>query len=229
MIKKSKYGCTEQKVYQAHIGYVPAAFRDGTRETGPNGCKTRIDGEPYVTGISIYICYLNTTILIRKVGKYLTFNIRAPEEYVSQSRGLCVSGCPPSEMIDYHGFFKKHPNNIVFGSSKPAMSQNDAMSQCNRANVTDFYYDSCVFDLVSTGDSRFSNAAYRAMRDAVEMDPKLRLRRSNSIVLKFMDRETEGKEKGGTTSNGISLDRTLTSLMLLCITIQCLLWRLTCS
>ena len=167
---------------------------------------------------------MNTTILIRKVGKYLTFNIRTPENYARQSSGLCVTGCPLSEMIDYHGFFKKHPNSVLFGSSQPAMSQKDAMNQCNTANVTDFYYDSCVFDLVSTGDSRFSNAAYRAMKDAVEMDPKLRLRRSNSLVMKLVDIDEDERRKDKLKPNSCgTLSRTLI-LPLIAITMTSLVW-----
>jgi len=224
LIKKSKHGCAQQRVYQANVSYVPTTFRDGTRETGPDGCITRLDGEPYINGVRLYICYVNTTILIRKVGNYLTFNIRTPEKYARQSSGLCVTGCPPSEMIDYHGFFQKHPNSVIFGSSQPAMSQKDAMKQCNAANVTDFYYDSCVFDLVSTGDDRFSNAAYRAMRDAVEMDPKLRLRRSNSVVLKLAGNELDGGEDKEVRANGCeSRSRTL---VLPLVALTCTVWAL---
>lgn len=188
LIKKSKHGCTEQKVYQAHVGHVPTTFKDGTRETGPNWCKTRLEKEPDGEGVRLYICYLNTTVLIRKVGKYLTLNIRTPENYVALSQGLCVTGCPRSEMIDYEGFFREHQNSVLFGSTSPAMLKDNAVHLCKVANVTDFYYDSCVFDLISTGDRMFSGAAYRAMQDAVHMDPKLRLRRSNSVVLKYMDK-----------------------------------------
>ena len=226
LIKKSKYGCAQQRVYQANVSYVPTTFRDGTRETGPKSCRTRIDGEPYVNGVRLYICYLNTTILIRKVGKYLTFNIRTPENYARQSSGLCVTGCPLSEMIDYHGFFKKHPNSVIFGSSQPVMSQKDAINQCNTANITDFYYDSCVFDLVSTGDSHFSNAAYRAMRDAFEMDPKLRLRRSNSVVLKLVDKEAEGR--GTIVLKSSSCETPSRTLALPLITITTLIWASLC-
>lgn len=230
LIKRDKHGCAKQKVYQANVGYVPGTFRDGTRETGPENCRTRLDGEPYVHGVRLHICYLNTTILIRKVGKYLTLNIRTPEEYAWLSQGLCVTGCPQSEMIDYRGFFKKHPNSVVFGSPKLAMSQNNAVNQCNRANVTDFYYDSCVFDLVSTGDGRFSNAAYRAMRDAQEMDPKLRLRRSNSVVLKLLDGEAEdGQIVKSDGCHSLMLSRTLKHLMVALMAIPFSVWHFTYS
>jgi len=98
------------------------------------------------------------------------------------------------------------------------------MKQCNAANVTDFYYDSCVFDLVSTGDDRFSNAAYRAMRDAVEMDPKLRLRRSNSVVLKLAGNELDGGEDKEVRANGCeSRSRTL---VLPLVALTCTVWAL---
>eukprot|EP00794_Sanderia_malayensis_P010028 gene10028-11052_t len=228
LIKKDRRGCAQQKVYQAQIGHVPETFRDGTRHTGPDSCRTTLTMEPGKLGVRINVCYLNTTILIRKVGKYLTFNIRTPEQYVGQSRGLCMTGCPKTEMIDYEGFFNDHPNSVLFGSSSPAMSKSEAIYLCKLANVTDFYYDSCVFDLISTGDRRFSGAAYRAMRDAVNMDPKLRLRRSNSVVLKHMDRSAslppggDNTKKDSITSGSNPLYRTLTWVPILSV-LTCLL------
>ncbi len=211
LIKRSKHGCSQQKVYQAQIGHVPTTFKDGTRETGPDSCKTTLREETDGSGVRLFICYMNTTILIRKVGKYLTFNIRTPENYVRQSRGLCVTGCPETEMIDYDGFFSEHPNSVLFGSSPPAMSKTNAVYMCKMANITDFYYDSCVFDLISTGDNRFSEAAYQAMQDALDMDPKLRLRRSNSVVLKYMDQnsKTQSKKNLVVPSSASTVHRTL--------------------
>ena len=41
------------------------------------------------------------------------------------------------------------------GTDNTNMSRDFAIDVCKRANLTDFYYDSCVFDLMSTGDSTF--------------------------------------------------------------------------
>ena len=185
LIKKGKDGCAEQKVYQARSGVTfPLTFRDGSTQTGPEGCITKLRRETSGTGVRLDICNLNTTIIIRQVGKYLTFNIRTPEEFVRESNGLCVTGCPESEMIDYNKVFSYHPNSVSLHSHRPTMSDNHAMNICELANLIDFYYDSCVFDLITAGDRTFSESAYSAMTDALKMDPRLRLRRDNSIALK---------------------------------------------
>ena len=74
-------------------------------------------------------------------------------------------------------------------SSNPLPTKEHAMHICDKANLTDFYYDSCVFDLLSTGDRQFSMSSVTAMRDAQMFDPKLRLRRENSVVLNYLQKD----------------------------------------
>ena len=42
---------------------------------------------------------------------------------------------------------------------------------CKGYNVTDYYLDSCIFDLMATGDESFGVAALAAQRDLWEHDP----------------------------------------------------------
>lgn len=45
------------------------------------------------------------------------------------------------------------------------------MKLCKEYNVTDYYLDSCIFDLMATGDKSFRVAALAAQRDLWEHDP----------------------------------------------------------
>ena len=113
----------------------------------------------------------------------MTFNIKTPKEFLNISSGLCHSGCPSSERVDYASFFQKNKKNEAQNSLNLLPTNKEAMNICETSNLTDFYYDSCVFDLLSTGDRQFSVSAFTAMNDALRLDPKLRLRRENSVLL----------------------------------------------
>lgn len=143
----------------------------------------------------------------------------SPLQIVNSSSGLCHSGCPASELVvDYSSFFinRIHQNDVSEGNGDgntyTRLSHYQAMELCTRRNVTDFYYDSCVFDLLTTGDRQFSLAAKLAMQDALRMDPSLRLRRDNSFVLRAMKQHQTFQPSSSSKLNfSISLIMLLTS------------------
>ncbi|XP_066914911.1 repulsive guidance molecule A-like [Clytia hemisphaerica] len=221
--------CSQEKNYVATSQYLPEAFSDGSRTNGPPGCLTTISKYDQ-DSVKLKACRSNTTILIRRVGRYLTFNILSPFEIVNKSSGLCHGGCPTSELFDYLSFFANLINqNDVTNDIRTAPRSNDvsvtsqlsyheAMHLCSVRNVTDFYYDSCVFDLLMTGERQFSLAAKLAMLDAQSMDPKLRLRRSNSVVLQVASQQQQRVQH-------YSSSRTLThsSVLVVLLTLWCVL------
>lgn len=163
-------------------------------------------------------CRSNTTIVIRKFGKYLTFNILTPFEFVNKSTGLCRTGCPSNELVDYHAFLQNRINQVSPPASK--VSAQTAMDMCGKKNLTDFYYDSCIFDILTTGDQQFTEAAHASMLDAKNMDIKLRLRRENSAVMQYT-------YSSSPSSSSASTGRTLTSnnsIILMLILCSILSW-----
>lgn len=189
IFKERRRGCIQQKIYEATSEFLPTIFKDGTSATGSR-CKTHIKKKNQE--VVIKSCRSNTTILIRKFGKYLTFNILTPYEIVNKSSGLCRTGCPASELVDYHSFLQNRINQVSSSYEGRTSSAKVAMTTCANENLTDFYYDSCVFDLLTTGDTQFTEAARASMIDAKNMDPKLRLRRENSAVLSIMNSPSAG-------------------------------------
>jgi len=180
--------CSRQKEYVATSKYLSDEFQDGSETNGPPSCQTTVTKHDTDT-VKLTSCRSNTTILIRRVGIYLTFNILSPFDIVNTSSGLCHKGCPVEEQVDYPSFFHEliHQNDVSgHGDSLPRTSYQEAMRLCSQSNVTDFYYDSCVFDVITTGDRQFRLAAKLAMQDALNMNPKLRLRRENSVVLRVV-------------------------------------------
>uniref|UniRef100_T2M8F9 Repulsive guidance molecule A n=1 Tax=Hydra vulgaris TaxID=6087 RepID=T2M8F9_HYDVU len=178
VIKEPSDKCVDQKIYEATSQFLPSIFKDGTYFTGPDACRTALI-KPNDNEIRIILCHINTTLFIKRIGNYLTFNIKTPNEFVNQSTGLCIVGCPASEMVDYNTFFAIKDNTVVSPTLK-----DKAINICNLANLTDFYYDSCVFDILSTGDMNFAKAASISLQDARSLDSNIRLRRENSILLR---------------------------------------------
>ena len=93
---------------------------------------------------------------------------------------LCARGCPLLERIDYPNFLAQKNSRLkVDGVNGPpytssqnsglAMTRHLAEFKCRQAGLTDFYFDSCVFDLITSGDGNFTEAAIRAQEDVLRL------------------------------------------------------------
>ena len=103
----------DQKVYQAEMDELPAAFADGSKNGGDKHGANSLKITEKVSGqhVEIQAKYIGTTIVVRQVGRYLTFAVRMPEEVVnavedrdSQGLYLCLRGCPLNQQIDFQAF-----------------------------------------------------------------------------------------------------------------------------
>lgn len=188
MIFKSYHGCTDQKVYQATTEDLPLAFQDGTRTGGESGSLIIAERGSSGVGrqVKIQARYIGTSIIIRRVGSYLTFAIRMPEDTLdfSEDNGglqLCLHGCPRNELIKEHmlGRQGQQPRvqgtNTELGPLRPprqVYTVERATAKCRETlQVEDVYFQSCVFDLLTTGDPEFSLAAYGALEDLKALPP----------------------------------------------------------
>lgn len=188
MIFKSYQGCTDQKVYQATTDDLPLAFQDGTRSGGESGSLTIVErgGSGVGRQVKIQARYIGTSIIVRRVGSYLTFAIRMPEDMLdfSDENGglqLCLHGCPRNELIKEHtlGRQSQQPRqqgtNTELGPLRPphqVYTVERATAKCRETlQVEDVYFQSCVFDLLTTGDPEFSLAAYGALEDLKALPP----------------------------------------------------------
>lgn len=140
--------------------------------------------------VKIHARYLGTSIIVRQVGRYLTFAIRMPEDLAEENGGLqlCLHGCPRSEVIKAHVLNRQQslrPPRLMGGwygeddggEVKSGLSTHidmleRATTKCREMlQVEDVYFQSCVFDLLTTGDPEFSMAAYGALEDLKALPP----------------------------------------------------------
>ncbi|XP_027707942.1 repulsive guidance molecule A [Vombatus ursinus] len=181
IIFKNFQECVEQKVYQAEMDELPAAFADGSKNGGDKHGANSLKITEKVSGqhIEIQAKYIGTTIIVRQVGRYLTFAVRMPEEVVNavedrdnQGLYLCLRGCPLNEQIDFQSFHATESWSTRRRGAGTPVSPPDvftyetAMARCKeKLLVEDLYFQACVFDLLTTGDVNFTLAAYYAFED----------------------------------------------------------------
>lgn len=143
--------------------------------------------------VEIHARHLGATLVVRQIGRYLSFSARLPRDIAEQGAGreglqLCVKGCPAPERIDIAGLLlgtgnARHPSVPSSGrfyrsqtseasaSLVKGMQRDAALALCREYNLTDYYLDACMFDLMTTGDPSFSLAASKAQSDYAAMLP----------------------------------------------------------
>nr|KAF6490817.1 repulsive guidance molecule BMP co-receptor b [Molossus molossus] len=184
IIFKAHRECTDQKVYQAVTDDLPAAFVDGSTSGGDGDTKSlRIVERESGRYVEMHARYIGTTVFVRQLGRYLTLAIRMPEDLAmsyeeSQDLQLCVNGCPLSERIDdgqgqvsaILGHTLPHSS---LAQAWPGYTLETANAQCHeKMPVKDIYFQSCVFDLLTTGDANFTAAAHSALEDVGALHPR---------------------------------------------------------
>ncbi|XP_013389379.1 repulsive guidance molecule A [Lingula anatina] len=193
-------GPSQYVLYQAQTNYLPATFDDGRWHFGVEKSVQILEKDPG-KHVEIYVRYIDTTIVVRQIGRYFTFSLRMPEELVNRTRennqdglNLCLQGCPLSERINYKKYLATKRGRLKSEQSTSdtkngfAMSREDAINKCRTSNVVDFYFDSCVFDLMTTGDTNFSLAADVALQDVSRLYPESRKTQKNRTDLAEYDK-----------------------------------------
>lgn len=178
-------------LYQADSYMLPGSFNDGQTKYGKSHSVSLVEIDPG-RHVEITMKYIDTKIVIRLVGNYLTFLIRMPEQLLpvnstnKNNLELCVRGCPKSEIIDYKKFLALKEKQV--SESDVNMSRQEAEDLCRSANLVDFYFDSCVFDLLTTGNDTFIYSALSALQDVLKSDPDFQRNSENRTKLTIYDK-----------------------------------------
>ena len=184
IIFKAHRECTDQKVYQAVTDDLPAAFVDGSTCGGDGDPKSlRIVERESGRSVEMHARYMGTTVFVRQLGRYLTLAIRMPEALAmayeeSQDLQLCVTGCPLGERIDdgqgqVSAILGPGLPRSPAAPAWPGYTLETASARCHeQMPVKDIYFQSCVFDLLTTGDANFTAAAHSALEDVEALHPR---------------------------------------------------------
>ncbi|XP_018106214.1 repulsive guidance molecule BMP co-receptor a L homeolog isoform X1 [Xenopus laevis] len=226
IIFKNFQECVDQKVYQAEMDELPAAFIDGSKNGGDKSGANSLRIIEKVAGqhIEIQAKYIGTTIVVRQVGHYLTFAVRMPEEVVNavedkdnQGLYLCLHGCPQNQQIDFRNFHLQAPETglkrLTSASSAASFTPQTAEAKCKeKLPVKDLYFQSCVFDLLTTGDVNFTLAAYYAFED-------VKLLHSNKNKVHLFERTIDLGPPNTAPRAGMDIPKLLVALV--CLILQC--------
>ncbi|KAL1110453.1 hypothetical protein AAG570_007984, partial [Ranatra chinensis] len=187
IIKGSATPCASEKTYEATSDApLPSTFIDGTDRSGPGrNVVLKATKEGQSQRVKIYIRYIDTTLIIRRVGNYLGFSGRLPNAIIENSAGeleLCQRGCPSNELLD------------LTTARGHQLSWNAALAKCSdisdlnakiQNNLTDHYLDWCVFDVMTAGNRKdFILAAHSAQADILKLDPQSLHNRTVPLELK---------------------------------------------
>uniref|UniRef100_A0ABM5FCB4 Hemojuvelin-like isoform X1 n=1 Tax=Pogona vitticeps TaxID=103695 RepID=A0ABM5FCB4_9SAUR len=163
IIFKNMKECVDEKVYQAETDNLPAAFIDGSVNGGerPGGSSLTLHEHTPGRHVEIRAAYIGTTISVRQAAGRLSFSIRVAEEVASsfteeQDLQLCVFGCPAAQRIPRSHGWPRLGN----------ITREKARLLCRKKlPVEDAYFQSCVFDVVTSGNADLTQPAHDALED----------------------------------------------------------------
>ena len=173
--------------------------------------------------IEIHIKYINTTILVRHIGSYLSFAISMPEELMNSTEQsaleLCVRGCPRRELINYQEYLALREKSTFGGEI--VMQRKEAEEICRNSGLVDFYFDSCVFDLMTTGDKNFTLTAVASFRDILHLSPEESKNQKNRTSLDKYDKLYGSSATSMKRTSYSEAFRILTLTLIVCILTIC--------
>ena len=203
--------------YQAQGAFLPPMFDDGSVHFGPDRSIELREVIPdrhveiYLRYINTHIVvrrYPNTD------SPFLTVSLLMPEYILNQSVSympdtagsvrtleLCSQGCPDNQRIPYGEYLSRGVGTQQIGGSTQRlfadrnsvdgllvlMDRDEALRRCRLLDLVDFYLDSCVFDLMNTGDMNFSEAAADALADTIRYHPDHGAVLQNRTTLELSD------------------------------------------
>ena len=171
--------------FVAYSGYLPATFVDGSDVIGASDAVKIDEIEPEVH-VELTLRHAATTIVIRQTAsQFFSVAIRTPSDVITASAQhardtpeeflplqLCVNSCPQTEIIDYREILVTSLRARRASGERATLSLDTAEQICQHSSLRDYYLDSCVYDLMATGDTNFSEAARLAQADETRLLPE---------------------------------------------------------
>ncbi|VIO97233.1 Uncharacterized protein BM_BM7059 [Brugia malayi] len=176
VIIKENNRCTTRKQYEAGSDdeQLPNSFTDGSRFVGNSGRKAvEIKSNTNQTHVEIILRYLATIIYIRRHGIYLSVALRIPERIVQEQTDnefdICTSGCSRSETVKIEEALANPISFTRCHGVRIKIPLKIAIERCKHANVTDAFFDACVFDFLISGDEMFIAQIIDAQDDIIDL------------------------------------------------------------
>lgn len=205
LIKEHK-NCAEQRMYVATSDQLPGAFVDGSSITG-SVFVVEVEQDRH---IEIHARYIATTIIIRRVARYLTFAIRLPNQLVSASSNqqLCVSGCPKNQ-IKRTSALAKSQADLAKSSKQDSRRRRSLDDDDGLTNDINFEADLLGSDIFAV-KQHFSEEYARRLCKRILLDSQSEEIEQKSTEIAKEETDLEDKNKQLTSSES---SRAFTSLV----------------
>lgn len=160
--------------YFADQGRLPLIFDDATTPLSGVEIVETVPAEL----VQVHIHHVSTVVSVRLVGRYYTVSVLQPSTLTTRSdlavelasTQLCQSGCPHSETVNLATFFRqtarrqnKAKRTTGRWDRKIVIALPVAVRMCGDAvGLSGYLTDSCVFDLLNTGDLSFAQLSAKS-------------------------------------------------------------------
>ncbi|KHJ76635.1 hypothetical protein OESDEN_23745 [Oesophagostomum dentatum] len=154
------HNCTRSLHYEAASDEetLPISFVDGVSSHKTEDGRTTVEILARGNYVEIAMHHIHSSVHIRRRGPYLSVSVVVPEnlQWASASfETLCTTGCRNQSIIEI-GKALAAPNQYAkCYARKLHVPIKLATDRCRTVNVTDRYFDACVFDLMLTGSFFF--------------------------------------------------------------------------
>ena len=125
--------------------------------------------------VEIYIRYIDTTVVIRQINRYFFVLLRMPLNVINETLQLninplqlCLMKCPASEQIDVSTVLTSNQPRLP----QPILTFDESLAICQ--GLVDYYMDSCIYDVMMTGNTDMSLMSRLALNDTLALAPDAR-------------------------------------------------------
>ncbi|KAK6728293.1 hypothetical protein RB195_005750 [Necator americanus] len=173
------HNCTRSLHYEAasEEETLPTSFVDGATSYKTEDGRTAVEIIARGNYVEIAMHHIHSNVHIRRRGPYLSVSVIVPENLQgtsASSETLCTTGCRNQSIIAIEKALVAPNRYAKCYARKLHVPIKLAIDRCRTVNVTDQYFDACVFDLMLTGDEYLVAMARDAQSDVQSLMPHLR-------------------------------------------------------
>lgn len=172
------HNCTPTLRYEAASDSetLPIAFVDGLTKHVTDDHRTTVEVHPHGDYVEIAMYHIHSSVHVRRQGPYLSVSVLVPKTLQGTTTSfetLCTSGCRNRSIIAIDKALAASNRFAKCYARKIHVPIKLAADRCRTMNVTDEYFDACVFDLMLTGDEYLVTMARDVQFDVTSRMPNL--------------------------------------------------------
>ncbi|VDL86361.1 unnamed protein product [Nippostrongylus brasiliensis] len=151
-----RHNCTPSLRYEAasEEETLSISFVDGVTRHVTEDRRTTVEVIPHGDYVEVAMHYIQSSVHIRRRGPYLSVSVVVPKTLQGTSsphEALCTVGCRNNSIVAIDKALAAPVQYARCFARKLHVPMKLATDRCRTVNVTDEFFDACVFDLMLTG------------------------------------------------------------------------------